>query len=179
MKCKYQIRQQQIIFVPRFVDIILILAGKFLSWDKNNEDVAHKRYIKKKKGKHKSFSFTTSGLYISAAYPFLGTTPDGILSCQCCGFGVLEIKCPLSSRDFDISQYLDKPDRYLIKVDGSILLRPKHQYFYQVQHQMFITGAYYCDFELLFAKTINYIKKLKRPRLCSGLCAKASKIFFN
>ena len=46
-------------------------SSNSLSWGKNNEDVARKRYIKKNKGKHKGFSFTTSGVYISAAYTFL------------------------------------------------------------------------------------------------------------
>ena len=75
----------------------------------------------------------------------------------------MEIKCPWSSRDLDISEYIDKPDSYLIKVDGSILLRPKHQYWYQVQHQMFITGANYCDFELFLPKQSIALRILKDP----------------
>eukprot|EP00795_Rhopilema_esculentum_P015518 gene15518-6781_t len=35
-------------------------SSKSVSWGKNNEDFARKRYIKKNKGKHKSFSCTTS-----------------------------------------------------------------------------------------------------------------------
>ena len=148
-----------------------------MSWGKNNEDVARKRYIKKNKGKHKSFSCTTSGVYISAAYPFLGATPDGILSCQCCGLGVLEIKCPWSSRDLDISEYIDKPDSYLIKDDGSILLRPKHQYWYQVQHQMFITGANYCDFELFLPKQSITLRILIGPAYVVDCVPKLTRFF--
>ncbi|XP_065068875.1 uncharacterized protein LOC135694115 [Rhopilema esculentum] len=151
--------------------------SKSLSWGKNNEVVARKRYIKKNKGKHKSFSCTTFGLYISAAYPFLGATPDNILSCQCCGLGVLEIKCPWSSRDLDISEYINKPDSYLIKDDGSILLKPKHQYWYQVQHPMFTTGANYCDFELFLPKQSITLRILKDPAYVVDCVPKLTRFF--
>ena len=32
--------------------------------------------------------------YINPAYPHLGALPDGIVSYDCCGEGVVEIKCP-------------------------------------------------------------------------------------
>ena len=29
----------------------------------------------------------------------MGASPDGIVSCECCGSGVVEIKCPYSCKD--------------------------------------------------------------------------------
>ena len=29
----------------------------------------------------------------------MGASPDGIVQCDCCGKGVVEIKCPFSCRD--------------------------------------------------------------------------------
>ena len=37
--------------------------------------------------------FETSGLVVHESYPFMGASPDGIINCKCCGFGVLEITC--------------------------------------------------------------------------------------
>ena len=33
-------------------------------------------------------------LFIDVARPYIGVSPDGIISCKCCGNGLLEIKCP-------------------------------------------------------------------------------------
>ena len=51
------------------------------------------------KGKHEDFTVKDSGLCIHPQYPHLGANPDAIISCQCCGVGVLEIKCLYCRRD--------------------------------------------------------------------------------
>ena len=48
---------------------------------------------------HVNFSLSKSGLVIDCKYPFFGASPDGVIKCRCCEFGVLEIKCPYSCRD--------------------------------------------------------------------------------
>ena len=35
-----------------------------------------------------------SDLQVSPKYPHLGASPDGLLTCTCCGDGLLEMKCP-------------------------------------------------------------------------------------
>ena len=40
-----------------------------------------------------------SGLFISQAYLYLGGSPNGVISCSFCGKGILEIKCPWTSRE--------------------------------------------------------------------------------
>ncbi|XP_071854673.1 uncharacterized protein [Apostichopus japonicus] len=37
------------------------------------------------------------GLFVYPKHIYLAATPDGIVTCECCGTGLLEIKCPLSS----------------------------------------------------------------------------------
>jgi len=123
-----------------------------LNWGKSNEKFAFKRYTRKNRTKHKNFSSKTTGLFISEQFPFLGASPDGVISCKCCGFGVLEIKCPWRSRHLNIAEYLMQSDSCLSKNDNEIVLKPKHKYYAQVQHQMFVTGAKYCDFEVFLPK---------------------------
>ena len=41
------------------------------------------------------FIYSHAGLVINPLYPYLGATPDGFVYCDCCGYGVLEIKSPL------------------------------------------------------------------------------------
>ncbi len=53
-------------------------------------------------------------------------------------FGLLEIKCP----DTDNLHTL----KYLNETDGKIELKKNHNYFFQVQMQMAVTGLEWCDF---------------------------------
>ena len=46
------------------------------------------------KSTHSSFLVVDAGLFLSSTYPYLGASPDGIVSCSCCGGGCLESKCP-------------------------------------------------------------------------------------
>ena len=62
----------------------------------DHEDKAQKEYALKMPSKHKEFSLTQSGLAIHPLHPFIGATPDGIVQCECCGVGVIEVKCPFS-----------------------------------------------------------------------------------
>ena len=36
---------------------------------------------------------------IEPLYSFVGASPDAVVSCTCCGHGVLEVKCPFSCKD--------------------------------------------------------------------------------
>ena len=41
---------------------------------------------------------------INPQYPHLGASPDGVTMCDCCGMGVLELKCPYSAREFSVQE---------------------------------------------------------------------------
>lgn len=53
-------------------------------------------YINKLQNDHINLSVINSGLIINPCFPFIGASPDDIIHCDCCGTGVLEIKCPYS-----------------------------------------------------------------------------------
>lgn len=59
-----------------------------------HEPVARKLYEKALKNSHKDARVVTSGLVIQEENPVVRASPDGIVSCKCCGKGLLEIKCP-------------------------------------------------------------------------------------
>ena len=63
-----------------------------------------------------------------------------------CGDGCGEVKCPYIIDKWDFEIYVEKKNYCLEKVDGYFRLKRNHQYFYQVQQQMFITGHQYCEF---------------------------------
>ena len=67
-----------------------------LRWGIEKEEVARRQYEQISSKKHTSFCVGTTGLHINPDHPHLGASPDGLVTCSCCGDGLLEIKCPYS-----------------------------------------------------------------------------------
>ena len=69
---------------------------KSLMWGIENEQNAREQYLEQMEDEqlHTELSCTSSGLRVNPRYPHLGVTPDGIVKCDCCGNGLIEIKCP-------------------------------------------------------------------------------------
>lgn len=108
-----------------------------INWGCEHEGAGRASYIEKMKISHINFECKGSGLVVNTSYPFFGATPDGVLKCDCCGEGVLEVKCPFCVRNDDPSAA-----PYL----ASGILSRKHAYYYQVQAQLFACNVSYADF---------------------------------
>ena len=93
---------------------------------------------------HKDFKVTKCGGFIDQTLPWLHA--DFLCTCSCCGDGCGEVKCPYSIQNWDFESYLLKKSSCLEKVDGIFKLKRNHDYFYQVQQQLSVTGSKYCDF---------------------------------
>ena len=93
---------------------------------------------------HKDFKVTKCGGFIDQTLPWLHA--DFLCTCSCCGDGCGEVKCPYSIQNWDFESYLLKKSSCLEKVDSMFKLKRNHDYFYQVQQQLSITGSKYCDF---------------------------------
>ena len=48
---------------------------------------------------HENFSANECGFFPSLTVPYIGASPDALVSCNCCGNGCLEIKCPFDSTE--------------------------------------------------------------------------------
>ena len=114
----------------------------------DHEDKARKEYALKMHSQHSNFSITESGLIIHTLHPFMGATPDGVVHCECCGTGVIEIKCPFSCSEKCIQlNAVENPNFFLHQNDdGALTLKQNHAYFYQTQMQMKFADAQFCDF---------------------------------
>ena len=69
-----------------------------------------------------------------------------ICICRCHGKGVLEIKCPQSLTEKSFQQMCETPSFCLEKRNGEMRLKKDHEYYFQVQAQLHIVEAAYCDF---------------------------------
>lgn len=95
------------------------------------------------KGQHKELTFRDCGLFVEKESSFVDATPDKLMSCECCSFACVEVKCPYS---INYTTPKDGNSQYLVNENGSYKLKRQHQYFSQCQ--MGITGANRCYFVL-------------------------------
>ena len=95
---------------------------------------------------------------MAAENPELACSPDGLVmdpslsDHQLGKYGLLEVKCPLMLEEKDVKDF----DKVLSKKqisqfslerrDGSMKLKTKHRYYYQVQMRLAVTGLKWCDF---------------------------------
>ena len=100
------------------------------------EPHAKQKLIEVLKQTHKQISSQDTGLFVSEEYSHLGASPDLIINCQCCGSFVVEIKCPISTRD-TIPSVHNLP--YLEVISEKTTLKENHPYYYQIQGQMALT----------------------------------------
>ena len=105
-------------------------SSEATKWGCDHESVAVELYAEDIGKQHSSFRCFRSGLCIHEEYQFLAGTPDAITQCDCCDYGVVEVKCPYCKKD-------SNPDAADFLVNGS--LKNDHQYYYQIQLQMFMS----------------------------------------
>jgi hypothetical protein len=112
--------------------------------------VARQKYKELKKAEHHIVSVEKCGLIVHPQEPWLGASPDGVVTDHCCtpSKGLQEIKCPYSMREITPTQACCDPSFYCTLESGSIKLKRNHQYYHQVQLQLFVCSNEYhfCDF---------------------------------
>ena len=113
-----------------------------VKWGIDNEDEARQQYMQEMFSSHESFCCKSSGLVVNPLYPHLIASPDGIISCICCGTGLLEIKCPFNGNDSHPDSLQNKKRSFL---NSQGLVR-SHKYYTQIQGQLLICDKQFCDF---------------------------------
>lgn len=95
---------------------------------------------------HENFEMSECGLKVKQNEPWFGASPDSVVSCNCCGKGVVEVKCPFSCKDKSLQEVIKSKTFYIKKKGLFFELSNNHAYYYQVQHEMYVFGVSYCDF---------------------------------
>ncbi|CAH3156978.1 unnamed protein product, partial [Pocillopora meandrina] len=112
-----------------------------------HEQEAISAYEEIMKKEHINFKIEKCGLIINEEYPWLHATPNFLCSCDCCGEGCGKVKCPLCIENCDFDNYVMKPSSCLEKIGtGNFSLKTNHQYYFQIQQQLFTCKRLYCDF---------------------------------
>lgn len=89
-----------------------------------------------------------SGLVVCLTSPYLGASPDGKVVDKGCNspFGLIEVKCPETKFMVTPLDACSHDGFFLENCDGQPKLKRDHSYYKQVQGQLGITGAKWCNF---------------------------------
>lgn len=96
---------------------------------------------------YEGIEVNTSGLIVSVSHGFLASSPDGLVHdpSHDPAKGMLEMKYIQMKEDETLNDALTRK-RICVCDNGELKLNRKHQYFYQMQHQMFVSGRSWDDF---------------------------------
>lgn len=136
----------------KFIDMLKNpkpFTAKATSYGSANERKALTEYCAKK-----GYHVHKCGLIVNPKFSFLGASPDSKVCVGDGQSGLVEVKCPFSARDKTIIDACEIRDFCLAQVDGQVLLKKNHNYFYQVQGQLLISGAEFCDFVVYTKKDL-------------------------
>lgn len=152
------------------------LTTPAIRWGIKHENVAKAAYRKTMTG-HANFSMRDSGLVIHNRYPEIGASPDGVVRCDCCGEGSLEVKCPYLVRDEVLSEVKEGATCLAKNADGTLHLQKGHAYYYQVQCQLFVCGHSYGDFVVWTQRSYHCERIYKDNILWEEMVPKARHFF--
>ena len=133
-------------------------SGSAIDFGKNNEKIARQLYVVQESEKHKKLDVEECGLFLYKPAPFIGASPDGLVTCQCHTQKLLEIKCSYKHRNItpgDIPSV--DPDYHLHVVDGHLQLKKTSAWYSQIQYQLGVTGVNTCDLVVYTLKGIKCI----------------------
>lgn len=129
-----------------------------VKWGVTNEANALSEFNNAYCSIHDHVKMAQAGLRLSINDPFLGASPDATIECECCGKGVVEVKCPYKYRDIDQSEiYMDT----YCCLEKNNILKHSHKYYAQVQLQMYIFKVDFAQF-VLWTPTFCIITQVTR-----------------
>ncbi|XP_063963770.1 uncharacterized protein LOC129270480 [Lytechinus pictus] len=123
-----------------------------LIWGREHELRAIQTYTTLFEEDHFDDMVTRAGFIIFKDHPFLGASPDGKVSCTCCGKGIVEVKCPYRHRMQTVQEALADKDFCL---DAELTLKKSHSYYTQIQLQIAACNVEYCDFVVWTPRSIH------------------------
>ncbi|XP_071106878.1 uncharacterized protein [Haliotis cracherodii] len=145
-------------------------------WGLDHENDALDQYKTIMMSGHTNLVLQKSGFVINPDFPHLGATPDSYVTCDCCGKGLVDVKCLFKYRDQHPCEICDN-QFYLkphVKYDPVCInsLQTSHNYYHQVQGQLHVCDLNYCDFVVWSRKGIHIERVIKDTTFWNSLKVK-------
>jgi len=152
-----------------------------LLYGRTNEQLALDDYQEKQTSLHLGFKLQKSGIKIKSDAQFIAASPDGLTYCECCGVGIVEVKCPYSIRDcLSIAEFVGKKSCYFTFEKSDLKLNKNHRYYFQVQCQLAVfTEASFCDFVVWNKQDFAIQRIYPDKKVQDSLLLKAECYFFD
>lgn len=153
-------------------------SSKATDWGCSHEKVARDNFLTLYRLDHPSARIIEVGFFINPEVPHIGASPDGLLSCECCGLRVSEVKCPFCKQ---IEMLDGKDGKFCLKKDseGSLKLDRNHAYYFQVQTQLGVCkleSAYF----IVWTESDMHIEEITfQEEFWRDMCAKSEHIFMS
>ena len=132
-------------------------TSKYVAHGMKYELVALREYEKFMFNGKTPVAVLKSGFVVSEAFPVLGASPDAKVidfGCSIC-FGLAAVKCPHTKFHVTPLEAWSDPNFFMEKISDTQCRRKRdHVYYGQVQGQMGVTGAKWCDFIVYTSKGI-------------------------
>jgi len=144
-----------------------------------NEEVAVKKYLNYMTNSNMKTAVFKSGVVVNTALPWLAASPDRLVYNNDVGFGLLEVKCAYSKKSVTPKDACTDPGFFCTLKDGLFSLKTEHDYFAQVQGQLGICGASYCDFIVYTNKGIGVHRILYDEMFFLDVVRKLKDFFLN
>ena len=127
---------------------------------------------------HNNVKVDEVGFFINPNVPHIGASPDGIVTCDCCGPSVVEIKCPFCVKDVKLDQ--QSVNKFYLKKgsDGKLKLDDKHLYYYQVQTQLGVCKLESAYFVVWTEKDLHMEQIMFDCEMWQEICEKSRHIFY-
>ena len=149
-----------------------------------NEHETRQAYVQQMQATHPGLVTQRVGLVVSITHPWIAASPDDLVTDPSAPnpYGVAEYKTPLSAKGLTIEAACESLNNFCLKKDkttSTISLRRTHQYYYQVQGQLFCTGREWCDFAL--STTVEcYVERIHVDReLWATILPKLKSFYFS
>ena len=125
-------------------------------WGRRKEKDARTLYEKQMRVKlGRKVDTQDCGLFVHPVHGWLAATPDAVVEIDGEQSGILEVKCPYTERDNTVENACLNPTFCCDINQGNLRLKVEHNYYHQVQLQLYVTGTKWCDFCVFMIKGIG------------------------
>lgn len=138
------------------------ITSRALSHGIKFEPIALVQYHKVMYNRKTPVEVLPCGFVVSKEYPILGVSPDArVIDCGSTDqFGLAEVKCPYTKFHVTPLDACSDPCFCMEKIGDQCSLKKSHPYYAQVQGQMAITGAKWCDF-IVYTNVGMHIQRIQ------------------
>ncbi|KAH6925861.1 hypothetical protein HPB50_011308 [Hyalomma asiaticum] len=136
-------------------------ASEAMLYGRLHEKDAVEAYALLLRSADRQVALQETGLHVLCNNPLLAASPDRIVTVDG-EEGLLEVKCPFSKQGQSMQEAC-QDRRFCCRLDDDdeAVLKTDHEYYFQVQGQMAITGHDWCDFVVWFGPNKIHLQRIK------------------